>query len=187
MHVRIALVLAVLPIFASSLAPRLASADDTKAPPGAQHSSTTTAVVEKEMLSNIKPGASSTAAQGAGGAQEVKLDSKSAANPIDRKTATPRVLRRMKTTESIAALAPALEKCAEKNPSTNAMTFTLRLSVAPAGSVEGAELADSSKLAAPMLACVVAAAKTAHFGAPLGAGAFVALPVTVPGKPATGK
>lgn len=184
MYVRPAVVVAALSLLASSLA----YADDTKAPPGAQHTSTTTGAVEKEMLANIKPGASSTATQGAGGAQEVKLDSKSAAAPADRKTATPRVLRRMKTTETIAAIQPALERCSEKNPSASALTFTLRLSVAPAGTVDGAEQADSSKIAAPLLACVVAAAKTAHFGAPLGAGAFVALPVTVAGKPpATGK
>ncbi len=178
MHVRTALVASALAILSSTSA----FADDTKAPPGAQHTSTTTAVVEKEMLSNIKPGASSTAAQGAGGAQEVKLDSKSAAP--DRKMATPRVLRRMRTTETIAGLTPAFEKCAEKNPTANVASFTLRLSVAPAGTVEGAELADSSKIAAPLLACVVAAVKTAHFGAPMGSGAFVAVPVSVPGKPA---
>lgn len=163
-------------LFASSVA----AADETKAPPGAQTKSTTTAVIEKEMLANIKPGASSSAAQGAGGAREVKLESKDAA--AAKTLATPRLLRRMKSTEAIAGIQPALAQCAAKNPSATATTIPLRMSVSGAGAVEKVEVSEGTKVPAALLACVKEAAKTAQFTAPGGTGSLVVTPVIVPAK-----
>jgi hypothetical protein len=88
----------------------------------------------------------------------------------------------MGTERAVAAIDPSVRACAKEATTVAPTTFGVRVSVTPAGEVEGAELASSTRIAPALLACVISAVTAARFGAPGASGASVVVPITVPGR-----
>lgn len=106
----------------------------------------------------------------------------SAAKPA-RPAATPRTLRRMSSDRVLASIDTNVRACATESTSPASTSLMMRISVAPSGEVESAELSPGVRVAPALLKCVVNVMGAARFGAPGGAGATVIVPVTIPAAP----
>lgn len=150
--------------------------------PGSGNGSTA-APSNSHTLAQVHGGLTADSARVAGQSREVEMSAtKASATKVARPAPTPRVLRKMSPERVVNAVDPALRACAPLNTTTAPLSFGVRLSVAPGGEVEDSELASTARVPAPLLACVVRAVSTAHFGAPGAAGASIVLPITVPGR-----
>ena len=128
-------------------------------------------------------------ARAAGQSRDVVLSSAKpgAGENVARPAPTPRVLRRMATERAIATLEPTIRACAPLSTTAAPTTFGVRISVAPGGEVETADLASPARISPALVACVVHAVSSARFGAPGAAGVSIIVLVTVPGRVATSK
>ena len=161
-----------------------AAADEAE--PAAPISGTGAAVAPStsHTLAQIHGGLSADSGRGAGRSRDVEMSAgkPDAAAKVVRPTPTPRVLRRMSPERAVSAVDPAVRACAASSTANAPTTFGLRISVAPGGEVEGAEIASATRVSPALLACVVKAVSAARFGAPGAAGASIVLPITVPGR-----
>jgi hypothetical protein len=99
----------------------------------------------------------------------------------ERPAAGRRVQERMDARRVLAALEPSFVACAARGVTASpAMTLTLKLSVAPSGEVESAEVVDGLSPRSELAACVASVGVTAHFHAPGGVGASMVIPVSLP-------
>lgn len=115
----------------------------------------------------------------AGSARDVTLVATTGA-AAPKPVATVRMQRKMSVERTVASLATAFEACRAQAPAGASGTVAVQLEVAATGEVERADgslaRGDLGKAAS---ACVVAAFRTAKFGAPGGTGAMLTLPVNV--------
>lgn len=170
--------LAVSAVAAPSFAdePSAPSPDETRTAP-VSNAGGAIAPSNDRGLAQVHTGTSSQGAASSGRLREVELADKAA--KTSRPVATPRALRKMNADRAMAAVDPQIRACATLPTAT---TFPLRLSVTPTGEVETTELANTGRVPAAMLACVVQAVGKARFASPGAAGASVVLPVTVPAR-----
>jgi hypothetical protein len=136
-------------------------------------------------LAQVHGGLTSDGARAAGRSRDIEMSAtKGTAAKAVRPAPTPRVLRRMAPERAVPGIDLAARACASDNPAAAPTTLGLRISVAPGGEVEGAELASTNRVAPALLTCVIKAVSAARFGAPGPAGASIVLPITVPGRSA---
>lgn len=175
-------VLSLLVVAAVSLAlPTAAAAADEPA------TGTGAAVAPRNAhtLAQVHGGLTSDGSRAAGQSRDVAMSAgKTDAAKVVRPAPTPRVLRRMSPERTVSAVGPAVRACAAVSTSAASTAFGLRVSVAPGGEVEGAELASTTRVPPALVACVVKALSVARFGAPGSSGASIVVPVTVPGRAA---
>ena len=164
------------------LIPLCASAEEPAKP---------TAVVlpsNAHALSRVHGGLSADAAKPSAAQRDVRMTAaqpSSIGKPGERPAPTPRILRKMQTDHTLAAIDPAVRACAVDNPTTAPLSFGMRVVIAPSGAVESSGLADGSVAPPLVVTCIVGAVSQAHFGGPGPNGATIAVPITVPGRPAS--
>jgi hypothetical protein len=122
-------------------------------------------------------------ARAAGRPRDVDLSAPTPGGPKPvRPPPTPRALRKMGADRAIAAVDPSVRACASESAVIAPTSFSLRVSVGPAGDVEAADSVSPPAVAPALLQCVVKAVSAAHFGAPGPTGASIVVPITVPGR-----
>ncbi len=136
-------------------------------------------------LGRVHGGLAADSARGAGQSREVVMSATNVASgkPL-RPAPTPRAMKRMTPERAIASSEAGLRDCATSGGGTTPTTLGLRLAVAPTGEVESAELAMPTRVAAPLLACVIKVVSAARFGSPGPSGASVVIPFLVPARAA---
>ena len=163
-----------------------AAADEADTGPAASGNGAAVAPSNAHTLAQVHGGLSADSTRVAGRSRDIEMSAAKAGTgaKVVRPTATPRVLRRMSPERVVTAVDPAVRACAPSSTTNAPTSFGLRVSVAPGGEVEAAELASTMRVPPALLACVVKAVSAARFGAPGAAGASIVLPITVPGRSA---
>jgi len=179
---RIALTLLV--VAAVSVALPAAADEAEPGPAAATGTGAALAPSNTHTLAHVHGGLTADSARVAGRSRDVTMTPTNPGAKVARPAPTPRVLRRMTPERVVASVDPAVRACASESTAVAPTTFGLRISVAPGGEVEGAELASPGRVAPALIACAVRAVSAARFGAPGPAGASIVLPITVPARAA---